>query len=465
MFWPRKVYSLLEGIFVRVTKMSLVAILVVIVGFVVGVLILLFSTFLYGAFYNLYIPIGLHIMPVYFDYAQGLSSFTYPDTPRPPTAVVHLLNTPHQWESHEQRLNISTKLYLENPFLLVTGVEYDFILKLKLPISNKNSETGTFMVQMHILADQHQVREFLVPSQEAEAVFTCEDGNEDTCDLGTQEQVPESSSSSSEASGKTAKKSRGKSISRTTTPAAKSKTASVYTYKDVSSKTFETIASSNRPVSMPYQGFISRSLRELLLFVPNLIGMVDDSVRVEVPIIENFKEDPYIRSAKIRIVLSDAVQVSSAVLHIKTKLSGLKYLMSHYYITSAFVIISIIFVVQLSSVAAIAYAIYAQLGRPDLGFGEDAYEYVDDLGFGDRKDNGYFNGSNGDDYGDEDDDGYADDEETNTYDERKGGLILNSATRSSSTTDRKHSLHASDPVAAATAATAATEGVTAERIG
>ena len=56
-------------------------------------------------------------------------------------------------------------------------------------------------------------------------------------------------------------------------------------------------------------------------------------------------------------------------------------------------------------------------------------------------------------------------EETNTYDEHKGGLILNSATRSSSTTDRKHSLHASDPVAAATAATAATEGVTAETIG
>jgi len=150
-----------------------------------------------------------------------------------------------------------------------------------------------------------------------------------------------------------------------------------YLHRDVSKRQYDTIASSSRPVTIPYYSGIFFFLWSLLSFAPAALGITDTSMSISLPLIERFKEHPYIRAAKIRVVLSEMVHVAQARIHLTTQLSGLRYYMYNWYFFSAAVGIGILFVIQFAGAFAMFYALWLQCGRPEFS---DVQE--DSIGYG-----------------------------------------------------------------------------------
>eukprot|EP00471_Norrisiella_sphaerica_P002222 CAMPEP_0184492336 /NCGR_PEP_ID=MMETSP0113_2-20130426/22903_1 /TAXON_ID=91329 /ORGANISM="Norrisiella sphaerica, Strain BC52" /LENGTH=420 /DNA_ID=CAMNT_0026877065 /DNA_START=21 /DNA_END=1280 /DNA_ORIENTATION=+ len=309
------------------------------------------STLAYAGIYNLYVPTAVHQLPVFFNYAQGLTSSKFPEHPSPPTAIINLLAKDKQWSHHESRLHLMSITYAEAPFLLTTEVEYDVNLELDIPRSRRNLDVGSFMVKLEILADHRQVRElFDADKLSPEEVKQCTNVGEDY--QSCLKEVHEHTRVDEE-----------------------------YLYKDIGSKRFDTIASSARPVTLTHPPLLSAVFELFLSIIPSFLGGAS-SEHVTLPMIEKFREHPYIRAARIRIILSDFVQISRASLHLKTKLRGLRYMMYHWSFTTAMVGITALFVVQTLAAIAIVYALWLQCARvefPELN--SDSGTFSDTNGF------------------------------------------------------------------------------------
>mmetsp|Transcript_12139 Transcript_12139/g.19825 ORF Transcript_12139/g.19825 Transcript_12139/m.19825 type:complete len:458 (+) Transcript_12139:149-1522(+) len=357
------VLGIIKAVAIRIGRTTFIAIAGLIGLFLVSVLTFFSSTLIYAAVYNLYIPVAVHELPAYFDYAQGLNSASFPKRPQPPTALVKLLEKDRQWAHHGSRLNLTRSMYSESPFLLITDVEYDFRLLLHVAITKRNLEIGSFMAKMEILADHQQVSELIDPRSLTETqVDKCREGEGEFQTCLTEETRSNEIAISSDLR-----------------------------YTDISRRKFDTIASSSRPVTIPFR-LISSSLNGwwgapsswffslFQLLSPSSsssFGVVDDSVTLSVPLIEKFREHPYIRSAIVRVVLSDTVQVTKASIHIKTQLKGLRYMMYHWSMITALAGISILFLIQTAALVGAIYALWLQCGRPDYfpEFEDDSPSY------------------------------------------------------------------------------------------
>ncbi|GAB5360582.1 hypothetical protein AAMO2058_000640000 [Amorphochlora amoebiformis] len=326
----------LEAYLIKLGVTSAMIIAGIVTTIAVAGVLLVTSFSMYVSFYNFYVPAAMHEFTVHFDSAQGLTQSSFPTQPKPPIAVVNLLKQ-HQWDSHEGRLNLTAMLVNEEPFLLVSDVEYDAVLTLVLSPSKNNAEIGSFMVKFDVLADSQQTHDFVDHGE------ACVDEEGDTC-VGLKAPVPPPPVESSDE----------------------------YRYQDISAKNFDVLASSRRMVSVPGQSMVVSMIWSFVFAIPILLGFTDESTCVTVPLMERYREHPYIRAARLRLILSEKIDVLRASIRLKTKMEGLRYYMFHWFLLTGTASVAAIFVVQFTSALSLAILLWFQFRRPQVIYERDS---------------------------------------------------------------------------------------------
>ncbi len=353
-------------------------------GAAVSGILLLSSTTVYMWAYTYMVPVTFHVFPVYFDFAQGLTPVAFPDA-SPPTAMVNLLN--EQWDSHERRLHLPSHQSADLSQLLTSNTAYDMHLHMSLPRTRRNRQAGSFMVRMEVLSERENVESIVYPE----------------CYEGDQEEGREETSMAEDGQ-KTQKSDEQDRACHVPKLPPKGATNAFSHTSQVNERTYDIIASSSRPVLPPYAveadgSSLMGTFRYAVMSVPLLLGLVDDNARINVRMVEGFREHPVLKASRIRVILSKpALDVAAAELHIHTKLSGVRYLMYNWFFTTAFVGIGGLFAMQLGGLLILAYAAYARVmagvpgdqrdpeGRGDRGGGGDEDEDEDGSGREDSDD-------------------------------------------------------------------------------
>ena len=138
---------------------------------------------------------------------------------------------------------------------------------------------------------------------------------------------------------------------------------------------------------MRYENALIRLLRRTLLWAPALIGWWTEEQHLSLVLFEDFVEHSQHRATAVRITLSHAVRVYEARLHFHAQLSGVRYLLYHWFLSSMLFFVCASVFWQFVAVAAAAYALRDSFGLEHGGEGhrDAAVEFREahDL-FGDR---------------------------------------------------------------------------------
>jgi hypothetical protein len=113
---------------------------------------------------------------------------------------------------------------------------------------------------------------------------------------------------------------------------------------------------------MRYENALIRLLRRTLLWAPALIGWWTEEQHLSLVLLEDFVEHSQHRATAVRITLSHAVRVYEARLHFHAQLSGVRYLLYHWFLSSMLFFVSASVFCQFVAVAAAAYALRDSLG-------------------------------------------------------------------------------------------------------
>ena len=124
------------------------------------------------------------------------------------------------------------------------------------------------------------------------------------------------------------------------------------------------LVSTNRPVMIPYRSTLHKFIRMIVLLIPSLLGLYEETYEITIPCIEYYWDDPLDSLNSIEITLSHPdIQLYSSTLFISTQLFGIPYALHHYFIATFVIIICIFFILEwLSLISCIGfyYVKYAQ---------------------------------------------------------------------------------------------------------
>lgn len=111
------------------------------------------------------------------------------------------------------------------------------------------------------------------------------------------------------------------------------------------------LASSTRSLLLWYQSFFVRWGRKFLLILPLISGLISEEESLTIPLLENFHEHPTYMASFLKLHLTAikgcSLELVSAQLLFHAKLRGLRYIMYHWFLSSAVVGISTLVVWQL----------------------------------------------------------------------------------------------------------------------
>jgi hypothetical protein len=113
---------------------------------------------------------------------------------------------------------------------------------------------------------------------------------------------------------------------------------------------------------MRYENALIRLLRRTLLWAPALIGWWTEEQHLSLILFEDFVEHSQHRATAVRVTLSHAVRVYEARLHFHAQLSGVRYLLYHWFLSSMLFFVGASVFWQLVAVAAAAYALRDSFG-------------------------------------------------------------------------------------------------------
>mmetsp|Transcript_16151 Transcript_16151/g.56341 ORF Transcript_16151/g.56341 Transcript_16151/m.56341 type:complete len:408 (+) Transcript_16151:2177-3400(+) len=145
------------------------------------------------------------------------------------------------------------------------------------------------------------------------------------------------------------------------------------------------LARSARPVVLPHTSWLIETCRKVLLAPLLVTGVMPETSYMEVRLFDGFVESRQHRLSRVRVALSSpAVTVHSATLWIDAQLSGPRYLMYHWFVTSFVLGVTYIALALLGAVVVVWLIMYlysADIDGESAGAGDG-----DGDGDGDRSD-------------------------------------------------------------------------------
>src|SRR3989338_3350251 len=106
----------------------------------------------------------------------------------------------------------------------------------------------------------------------------------------------------------------------------------------------EIVSQQSRSTMIRYKSPLHRIVHIVFFSLPLLMGWMDESEVIMIPVLENFYDDSSNPVAKLGIQLSSTdIQVYSASVFIEARLSSFRSFIYHWFLTSAFMGVSLIF--------------------------------------------------------------------------------------------------------------------------
>jgi len=103
----------------------------------------------------------------------------------------------------------------------------------------------------------------------------------------------------------------------------------------------------SRPTIVPYRTTLQRMVKGIILLIPSLLGVYEETYETTIPCISYFWDDSSDPLRTVQISLSHPdVQLYKATLYIGTELFGIPYALHHYFIFTSFVFLVLFFIIQ-----------------------------------------------------------------------------------------------------------------------
>lgn len=240
--------------------------------------------------------------------------------------------------------------------LLLSSQAYNFFLDLHIPESEINLDIGTVMIKMDLLCRVQY--EEMIPTPKASEEK--KNGNSNPAAEGSSD-APQAPSALTRAEDIYQQLEAQTQIQPQPISSSSEKTSPA-NQKTQFKSGYQLIASSSRPLLIPYVSTPVRYLRKLFWAFPLVFGLMTEDQHLTVPLFDDYRDDPSCPLSSVRVSLSANArkfQIYDSKLKIHIQFSGLRYFMFHWFYTTATICIAYIFAVEVFVVLCLGVVLYA----------------------------------------------------------------------------------------------------------